>query len=136
MSNYSPDVRQFHKAKQAEGVRNARHAQQQRQQAQQQRTGRPASLYGFDRSRLPNVSSYYESQGLALKGKGAWLNAVCPFHADSKPSLRVRIETGAFPCMACGAHGGDVLAFHMQRHSLSFKAAAVSLGAWVLKGEK
>ncbi len=126
MSSYSPDVRQFHKAKQSEAVRNARHAQQQRQQQQQKRTG-----FHFDRARLPSPSEYFAAQGLILKGKGAWLDAVCPFHADTKPSLRVRLETGAFSCMACGAHGGDVLAFHMQRHSMDFKAAAVSLGAWV-----
>ncbi len=125
MSSYSPDVRQFHKAKQAEAVRNARHAQQQRQAKQ------PAHSFGFDRSRLPSPSAYYEAQGLTLKGKGAWLDAVCPFHADSKPSLRVRIETGAFSCMACGAHGGDVLAFHMQRHGATFRAACVALGAWI-----
>jgi hypothetical protein len=126
MSSYSPDVRQFHKAKQAEAVRNAKHAQQQRQQGR-----KPAGGFGFDRTRLPAPAAYYESQGLALKGRGAWLDAVCPFHADSKPSLRVKIETGAFSCMACGAHGGDVLAYHMQLHNMDFKAAAVSLGAWI-----
>lgn len=130
MSAYSV-AQQVNRARQAQAVRNAKHAQQ-----QQRRTGRAASLYGFDRSRLPDVSNYYESQGLALKGKGAWLNAVCPFHADTKPSLRVRLETGAFSCMACGAHGGDVLAFHMQRHGLNFKAACQALGAWVLGGGK
>lgn len=125
MSSYSPDVRQFHKARQAEALRNAKHAQQQRQQS------RPGTAYHFDKSRLPSPASYYEAQGLVLKGKGAWRDAVCPFHADTKPSLRVRIETGAFKCMACGAHGGDVLAYHMQRHGLNFKAAAVALGAWI-----
>ena len=85
----------------------------------------------FDRSRLPSPASYYDAQGLALKGEGAWRDTVCPFHADTKPSLRVKIETGAFKCMACGAHGGDVLAFHMQRHEMDFKTAAVSLGAWI-----
>jgi hypothetical protein len=126
MSNVIPCARQFHKAKQAEIVRNARHAQQQRETQQQRRSG-----HYFDRTRLPAPAPYYESQGLALKGRGAWLDAVCPFHADSKPSLRVKIETGAFSCMACGAHGGDVLAYHMQLHNMDFKAAAVSLGAWI-----
>jgi hypothetical protein len=32
--------------------------------------------------------------------------------------------------MVCGAHGGDVLAFHMQRHGLRFIEAAQALGAW------
>jgi hypothetical protein len=86
---------------------------------------------GFDRARLPVSTAYYEAQGMKLTGKGAWRDAVCPFHGDSKPSLRVRLETGAFKCMVCGAHGGDVLAFHQQRYGLTFKAAAVALGAWI-----
>ena len=32
--------------------------------------------------------------------------------------------------MTCGAKGGDVLAFHMQRHGLRFIEAARALGAW------
>ena len=86
---------------------------------------------GFDRTRLPVSTHYYSSQGLTLKGKGAWRDAICPFHQDTKPSLRIRVESGAFRCMVCGAHGGDVLAFHMQRYGLTFKAAAVALGAWI-----
>jgi hypothetical protein len=85
----------------------------------------------FDRTRLPIVSNYYDAQGVTLKGKSAWRDAICPFHTDTKPSLRVRLETGAFRCMVCGAHGGDVLAFHMQRYGMTFKAAAIALGAWV-----
>jgi len=86
---------------------------------------------GFDRTRLPVSTQYYPAQGVTLKGKGAWRDAVCPFHTDTKPSLRVRLETGAFKCMVCGAHGGDVLAFHQQLHGLTFKAAAQQLGAWI-----
>jgi hypothetical protein len=85
---------------------------------------------GFDRDRLPISTKYYPAQGMELKGKGAWRDAVCPFHTDTKPSLRVRLETGAFRCMVCSAHGGDVLSFHMQRYGLTFKAAAIALGAW------
>ena len=91
---------------------------------------RPNFKGGFDRSRLPSSMRYYPAQGVELKGKGAWRDAVCPFHKDTKPSLRVRLETGAFRCMVCGAHGGDVLAFHMQHTGLGFKQAAQSLGAW------
>jgi len=55
---------------------------------------------------------------------------LCPFHDDHNPSLRVRLDTGGFKCMACGARGGDVLSFHMKRYGLSFKQAAKDLGAW------
>jgi hypothetical protein len=35
--------------------------------------------------------------------------------------------------MACGKHGGDVLAFHMQRYGLRFQDAAKQLGAWEME---
>lgn len=85
---------------------------------------------GFDRAKLPSPTDYFAQQGLKLTGGGEWKNAICPFHDDTKPSLRVRLDTGGFRCMVCGAHGGDVLAFHQQRHDLSFKKAAQQLGAW------
>ena len=74
---------------------------------------------------------YYESQNIKLRGRGLWRTAICPFHSDTKPSLRINIEKGAYRCMACGAHGGDVLAFHMHRHGLGFIHAAKELGAWI-----
>jgi len=67
---------------------------------------------------------------LQLTGGGEWKSAICPFHKDTKPSLRVRLDTGGFRCMVCGAHGGDVLAFHRQRYGLRFIEAAKSLRAW------
>lgn len=86
--------------------------------------------FGFRRDLLPSPNEYLKLQGVKLTGAGAWRNAVCPFHDDTRPSLRVRIETGAFRCMVCGAHGGDVLAFHMLITGLPFKRAAQALGAW------
>ena len=87
-------------------------------------------MNNFIRSNLQPPSTYFKEQGLKLTGGGEWKNALCPFHDDSKPSLRVRLDTGGFKCMACGTHGGDVLSFHMQRYGLSFKQAAKNLGAW------
>ena len=86
--------------------------------------------FGFDRSLLPNPSKYYSEQGLKLTGDGEWRKALCPFHKETRPSLGVRLESGSFRCMACGASGGDVLAFHMLRYGMGFKEAAKSLGAW------
>jgi DNA primase len=84
----------------------------------------------FDRSRLPEPASYFESAGLKIMGRGPWRSARCCFHEDSRPSLRINLETGSYRCMACGAKGGDVLAFHRARHGLSFAQAARDLGAW------
>ena len=85
----------------------------------------------FSRSNLPNSIIYLEKQGIKLIGSGEWRDAICPFHADKKPSLRVNIEKGAYRCMVCGARGGDVLSFHMHAHGLGFIQAAKELGAWV-----
>ncbi len=91
---------------------------------------RGRNAFSFKRDRLPIPVKYYAEQDLKLTGGGEWKNAVCPFHQDTRPSLRVRLDTGAFRCMVCGAHGGDVLAFHMQRHGLRFIEAAKALSAW------
>ena len=87
----------------------------------------------FDRDRLPSSPTYFTSIGMKLVGRGAWRTAVCPFHNDTRPSLRVHFMEGAFKCMACGAHGGDILAFHQQRTGVGFTQAARELGAWVMR---
>jgi hypothetical protein len=84
----------------------------------------------FVKERLPEPLAYYAGQGIELRGRGVWRDAVCPFHQDARPSMRVHAETGAFRCMACGASGGDVLSFHRRRHVLGFVEAAQALGAW------
>lgn len=83
----------------------------------------------FERALLPAPLGYFGASGLRLSGRGRWRSALCPFHADHNPSLRVNAESGAFRCMACAARGGDVLAFHRARHGLSFVQAARDLGA-------
>lgn len=84
----------------------------------------------FERERLPDPFGYFEGAGLRLIGRGRWRSCCCPFHNDTRPSLSVNIETGAFKCHACGARGGDLIDFHRQRHGLGFKDAAQALGAW------
>lgn len=92
-------------------------------------TNRPR--FAFNRASLPTPLAYYaNTEKLKLSGHGEWRSAICPFHADKSPSLRVNVHRGSFRCMVCGAHGGDILAYHMQRHSLTFIDAAKSLGAW------
>lgn len=86
----------------------------------------------FQRERLPDPMDYFiDREGLRLIGRGVWRSALCPFHPDTRPSLRINAGTGAFRCMACGAHGGDLLQFHRARHGLSFRQAARDLGAWL-----
>jgi hypothetical protein len=88
--------------------------------------------FAFVRERLPHPADFFASESVKLLGSGGWRSAICPFHKDTKPSLRVFFETGAFRCMVCGVHGGDVLAFYIQRHGVPFIEAAKALGAWEL----
>ena len=89
----------------------------------------------FDRERLPEPLGYYESQGLTFRErKGRWRTTRCDFHQGSD-SLRVNTSTGAWECMACNAHGGDVVAYEMAAHGLTFIEAAKQLGAWTDDGK-
>lgn len=85
----------------------------------------------FIREHLPDPLDYYtHSAGLVLTGKGKQRQTRCEFHGGSD-SMGINIETGAFLCRAgCGAHGGDVLAYHRAAHGLGFVEAAKALGAY------
>jgi hypothetical protein len=91
----------------------------------------------FDRNKLPDAQDYYENTAeLTLVGRGTWKTARCDFHGGSD-STRINTKSGAFVCMAgCGARGGDVLAYHMAVHGLSFIDAAKSLGCWLDDGKE
>lgn len=84
----------------------------------------------FIRDRLPEPISYFDAEDVRLIGPGRWKTGPCHFHGGSD-SLRVNTVSGGWCCMSCGAKGGDVLAYHMQRHDLPFVDAARSLGAYV-----
>lgn len=83
----------------------------------------------FIRDRLPDPVSFFDAEGLKLVGPGKWRTTECRFHGGSD-SMRINIETGSWVCMACGAKGGDVLAYEMQIHGREFVEAAKALGAW------
>ena len=84
----------------------------------------------FDRNALPEPLAYFEAQGLQFRErKGKWRTTRCDFHQGSD-SLRVNTSTGAWVCMACNAHGGDVLAYEMQLTGADFVTAAKALGCW------
>jgi len=84
----------------------------------------------FDRSLLPDPAEYYTRELDGLRGRGVWRDALCPFHQDTRPSLRVNTQTGAFRCMSCGAHGADCIAYRMQRYGQGFIDACRALGCW------
>jgi hypothetical protein len=86
----------------------------------------------FHPERLPPASPYYVKQFPGLKpGKmRLWVSVRCCFHEDTQPSLRLHLISGAFRCFACGAKGGDVLAFQQLRYNMTFRAAVSFFGAW------
>ena len=90
----------------------------------------------FIRENLPEPLAYYEGAGLTLTGprSSKWKTTRCVFHGGSD-SMRVHIERGAFVCMACGAKGGDILAYHMAEFGLEFVDTVKALGAWVDDGK-
>jgi len=48
--------------------------------------------------------------------------ALCPFHADTEPSLSVNLDSGLWQCFGCGA-SGDIIHFYMRRHNCDFTTA-------------
>lgn len=85
----------------------------------------------LNKALLPSPTTYYELQGIKLIGRGEWRSALCPFHEDRSPSLRINTQSGGFICMACNTRGGDIIAFHQKRFNTSFKSACADLGGWV-----
>jgi CHC2 zinc finger len=89
--------------------------------------------YHFQKELLPPPRTFFERElgRLSRPDRKGRSRANCPFHqSKSRTTLSVNLNTGAFFCFSCGAHGGDLVDFVRQRDNVSFKAAAQSLGAW------
>ena len=73
----------------------------------------PADFYQYELPDMPHTN------------KGGWQDGgLCVFHNDQHTgSFRVNLDTGAFCCFSCGAKGGDIVAFTMQRDGLTFPDA-------------
>lgn len=92
----------------------------------------PKQKRKFDRTKLPYPKNYYDHEFPEIKHKkliSEWINVRCCFHNDTQPSLGIHLVSGGFYCFACGAKGGDVLAFHRMRYKLNFVEAVNRLGA-------
>ena len=86
----------------------------------------------FDRNLLPDPITYFENQGLILKGSRSakWKTTACNFHGGSD-SMRVKSATGAWRCMNCGESGGDVLTYEIKAYGKEFVQAAKDIGCWI-----
>lgn len=76
----------------------------------------------------PSDFYHHELRNLSFQTR-EWIDGgLCPFHADNKPgSFHVNLTTGAFKCFSCGNKGGDIIAFVMAVHNLSFFDALTKL---------
>jgi DNA primase len=73
---------------------------------------------------ISHIVSFYHS----LSRKGQNFEAICPFHSDTKPSLKINDDKKIYKCFACGA-GGDAIRFVMDHQSLEFVDAVKNIAA-------
>jgi DNA primase len=62
------------------------------------------------------------SKYVPLTPYGNNLIGLCPFHADTKPSLKVNDDKGRFKCFVCGT-GGDGITFIMSYKRILYMEA-------------
>ena len=78
-----------------------------------------------------NTTQFYQKHTGAAGSatSGGWAKAgLCPFHEDErKGNFTYHVESGAYKCFACGAKGGDVIKFLMEKDRLSFVKAVEAL---------
>lgn len=59
----------------------------------------------------------------ALKRKGHWLEACCPFHQEKTPSFKVNPQKGNWHCFGACGEGGDAISFVQRFDGLEFMGA-------------
>ncbi len=65
-------------------------------------------------------------QFVQLKKAGKNFIGLCPFHAEKDPSFTVSSDRQMFHCFGC-KKGGDIFAFWMEYHGLTFPEALKNL---------
>jgi DNA primase len=64
---------------------------------------------------ISTVITYYHP----ISKKGGNFEGVCPFHADTNPSMKINDDKGIYKCFVCGA-AGDAIKFVQDRLNLDF----------------
>lgn len=86
---------------------------------------------GFDKNACLSPSSALGVIGIKHISRGTWLSVYCPFHKEGNeqnPSLSMHAQEGFYKCHACGAKGGDLIAFYRALTNASFNEALRLLG--------
>jgi hypothetical protein len=82
-----------------------------------------------DPASLESPLNYYQiTLGISIGRKSDWAHVKCPFHDDRHASLGINIRHGGFVCHACGAKGGNIVAFEAQLKGIGYREALLSLG--------
>ena len=76
----------------------------------------------LDTARIVDVISDY----MTLRKKGSNYLGTCPFHHERTPSFSVNPNKQIWKCFSCGK-GGNVLQFLMEKESMSFPEAVMTL---------
>lgn len=69
-----------------------------------------------------NWKNFYFTYLPTLKLKGDELHGLCPFHNENNPSFGIKIKTGQYKCLSCGANG-NAWSFLMQHEGKSKEEA-------------
>jgi DNA primase len=68
------------------------------------------------------VKRYFETHLELVRWRAQQGLALCPFHADSTPSLSVNAELAVFFCHACKAQG-NIVTFEAERRGIDTSTA-------------
>jgi hypothetical protein len=90
------------------------------------------SLKGSHMNYKPDILQTIQNEGIALKQRGKFFWALCPFHEEKTPSFKVDLGRQTFFCFGCNAKG-DVISFIQQYRGLSYRDALKYLD---IKNEK
>jgi len=72
----------------------------------------------------PDLVDVLQQEGIKINRNNF---ALCPFHGDKSPSLKVFPDSQKFHCFGCGTHG-DVIDFIMRYRGISFKESLAYFG--------
>lgn len=72
------------------------------------------------------VANHYGIDLIKDGSKPDQFKGICPFHDDTKPSLKVHTGKKVYNCFSCGAHG-NVLNFVKEMEGVSYRDAARTL---------
>lgn len=63
-----------------------------------------------------------------INKRGGNFEAICPFHSDTNPSLKINDGMGIYKCFVCGATG-DAIKFVQDKLNLDFKESVKDIGS-------